>query len=129
LALINENARPPIAKLMDYGKFIYDQTKQVAKQKAKAHGPELKEVRFGIKIDEHDLEVKTNQVRRFLERGDKVKISVQLKGREMMFRQKAFDLIGKIKKDVNGAFEKPVERMGNRFFATITREKNETKNN
>ena len=123
---------------MDYGKYIYSQTKQISKQKAKSHGPELKEVRFSIKIDQHDLDFKIRQVKKFLERGDKVKVSVQLKGREMMFRDKVKNLIEKIKNDAGGVFEKPaspgasrggpIERMGSRFFATITKAKDEIKN-
>lgn len=116
---------------MDYGKFIYNQTKQISKQKAKSHGPQLKEVRFSIKIDQHDLEFKTNLVKKFLDRGDKVKISIQLKGREMMFQDKVRDLIEKVKNDSGGIFEKPaspdasqgrpIQRLGSRFFATITK--------
>jgi len=137
LALVNEKASPPICKLMDYGKYLYSQTKQVAKQKAKSHGPELKEVRFSIKIDQHDLDFKTNLVKKFLDRGDKVKISVQLKGREMMFQDKVNSLIEKVKNKAGGTFEKPaspnasqgrpIQKLGSRFFATITKGKDETK--
>lgn len=134
MALINENAKVPIVKFMDYGKFLYNQEKQIAKQKAKAHGPELKEVRFSIKIDQHDLEFKINRVKKFISRGDKVKVSVQLKGREMMFQDRVRSLIQKIKEESGGELEKPIERMGSRFFATIVKsqikkqDKNEIKN-
>ncbi len=124
LVLINGIANPPICKLMDYGKYLYAQEKQVAKQKAKAHGPELKEIRLSIKIDKHDLDFKTNQIKKFLSRGDKVKISIQLKGREMMFARKVPELIEKVKKDSDATLEKPLERMGNRFFVTLTKGKN-----
>ena len=113
---------------MDYGKYIYNQTKQISKQKAKSHGPELKEIRFGIKIDQHDLDFKIRLVKKFLERGDKVKVSVQLRGREMMFQDRVRNLIEKIKNDAGGTFEKPIERLGPRFFATITKAKDEIKN-
>lgn len=123
LALINENGNPPVAKLMDYGKYIYNQTKMLNKQKAKAHGSELKEVRFGIKIDSHDLEVKINKIKQFMDRGDKVKVTIQLRGREMMFRDRMVSLMEKIKTETGGEFDKPVEKMGNRFFATLSRGK------
>lgn len=123
LALINENGNPPVAKLMDYGKYIYNQTKMLNKQKAKAHGSELKEVRFGIKIDSHDLEVKINKIKQFMDRGDKVKVTIQLRGREMMFRDRMVSLMEKIKSETGGQFDKPVEKMGNRFFATLSRGK------
>lgn len=123
LVLINEGNRPPIAKLMDYGKYLYSQEKQISKQKASAHGGELKEVRFGIKIGEHDLQVKIEKIKKFLEHGDKVKITVILRGREMMFRDKVNGLMSKIKNETNATFEKNTEKMGNRFFATLTKGK------
>lgn len=123
LALINENGNPPVAKLMDYGKYIYNQTKMLNKQKAKSHGSELKEVRFGIKIDSHDLDVKINKIKQFMDKGDKVKITIQLRGREMMFRDRMADLMEKIKTETGGEYDKPVEKMGNRFFATLSRGK------
>lgn len=124
LVLINENGHPPVCKLMDYGKYIYDQTKMLNKQKAKSRGVELKEVRFSIKIGEHDLAVKINKIKQFLDRGDKVKITVQLKGREMsgmVFRDRMNDLMNKIKTETGAEFEKNVEKMGNRFFATLSK--------
>jgi translation initiation factor IF-3 len=128
LVLINESINPPIAKLMDYGKYIYNQTKQISKQRAKAHDVELKEVRLGIKISEHDLQVKIAQTKKFLEKGDKVKVTVQLKGREMMFRDKVEPLISRFKNEANADYEKSFEKMGNRFFVTLTKAKNESKN-
>lgn len=121
LVLINENGNPPVAKLMDYGKYIYNQTKMLNKQKAKSHNSELKEVRFGIKIGDHDLEVKINKIKQFLEKGDKVKITIQLRGREMMFRDRMATLMEKIKTETGGTFDKPIEKMGNRFFATLSK--------
>lgn len=128
LVLINENSRPPITRLMDYGKYVYTQTKSINKQKAKSHGGEIKEIRFSIKIGEHDLQVKINQIKRFFEHGDKVKITVQLKGREMMFRDRVAGLMEKIKQETGGTYEKSVEKMGTRFFATLTKGSNEIKN-
>ena len=121
LALINENSNPPICKLLDYGKFLYNQEKQVSKQKARAHNQEIKEIRLGIKIGEHDLQVKINQAKKFLDRGDKVKISTQLRGREMMFRNRVPELFEKVRQKTGSTFEKPLEKMYNRFFATIVR--------
>ena len=87
-------------------------------------------MRFSIKIGEHDLAVKINKIKQFLDRGDKVKITVQLKGREMMFRDRMATLMEKIKTETGGTFDKPVEKMGNRFFATLSKgtNSNESKN-
>jgi len=123
LVLLNPNSDPPAAKLMDYGKYIYNQTKQVSKQKSQAKTSTLKEVRFSIKIDEHDLMVKTNKVKKFLEQGDKVKVTVILKGREMMFQDRASGLVDKVKVGANANLEKGIERAGNRFSAIMVKNK------
>lgn len=121
--MINENQNPPIARLMDYGKFLYTQQKQASKQKAQSHGPELKEVRLSVKIDTHDLEVKTNLIKKFIDRGDKVKLSIQLKGREMMFQNKVSGLLERVRADSGANFEKPLDRMGNRFSVILVKAK------
>ena len=121
LVLINENQTPPIAKLMDYGKYLYSQQKQLSKQKAHAHNQELKEVRMSIKIGIHDLEVKINKIKKFLARGDKVKVTIQLKGREMMFRGKVPAFLEKIKTETNAVPEKSLERLGNRFSVILVK--------
>jgi translation initiation factor IF-3 len=123
LVMINENATPPVCKLLDYGKYLYNQEKQLAKQKAHAHTQELKEIRLSVKIDEHDLQVKINRIKEFLTRGDKVKIALQLKGREMLFANRVNDLLERVRKESNATFEKPVERMGNKFFVTFVKSK------
>ena len=125
LVLINENAHPPIARLMDYGKYIYNQTKQESKQKANTHSSELKEVRLGIKIDEHDLNVKINRIKKFFEHGDHVKVSIQLRGREMMFRDRVNALMERVRVAAGANYEKPIDKLGTRFFATLVRSKNE----
>lgn len=132
LVLLNEKITPPVAKLMDYGKYLYNQTKQISKQKAHSKIGEVKEIRLSIKISEHDLETKTIRARKFLDDGHKVKISIQLRGREMMFKDKVNIMFQKIKNQTGGEFEASPERMGNRFFVTIVKKTpkktNETEN-
>lgn len=123
LVLINPNGNPPVAKLMDYGKYIYNLTKQTAKQKAQSKIGEIKELRFSIKIDNHDLEVKTARIKKFIDRGDKAKVTIILKGREMMFQDRVNELLDKIRVGADASFEKPVERAGNRFSATLVKAK------
>lgn len=123
LVLLNESQNPPIAKIMDYGKFLYTQQKQLAKQKAKAHEVEIKEVRLGIKIGDHDLQVKEERIKKFFASGDKVKVTVQLRGREMIFQDRVRSMLEKIKIATGGTFETSVERMGNRFSAVLTKAK------
>ena len=80
------NARPPVCRIMDYGKFKYEQSK--AKSAKKNDGPQLKTVQMRPKTDTHDLETKLNRARRFLERGDKVKLVMRLRGRERGYPQR-----------------------------------------
>lgn len=130
LVLLNEKQDPPIARIMDYGKYLYSQQKQTNKQKAKSKNSQLKEVRMGIKIGEHDLNVKVEKIKNFLSDGDKVKVTVQLRGREMMFREKVSGLLEKIRLESNAIFEKPLEALGNRFSVVLAKNKenNEVKN-
>jgi translation initiation factor IF-3 len=119
LVLLNANQHPPLAKIMDYGKYLYAQQKQESKQKAHAHQTELKEIRLGIKIGEHDLEVKEAKIKQFLDRGDRVKVTVQLRGREMMFRDRVPAFLEKIRQNANANFDKDLEKLGNRFSVIL----------
>lgn len=87
LVEISPEARPPVCKLMDYGKFKYEQSKEL-KSKSKNKAQEIKEVRLGrsIKIDPHDVQIRVDQSRRFLLEGHKVQIILVFRGREMMHR-------------------------------------------
>jgi translation initiation factor IF-3 len=76
-------ARPPVARIMDYGKFKFEQAKQARHAKKKQHVIQLKEVKFRPGIDEHDFETKTRHARRFLEEGNKVKVTLMFRGRQI----------------------------------------------
>jgi translation initiation factor IF-3 len=83
LAEIAPNAQPPVVKVLDWGKYRYEQTKQLAKSRKNQKQVEVKQVRLGLKIGEHDLQVKLNRASKFLEQGHKVKISLLFRGREI----------------------------------------------
>ncbi len=83
LAEIAPGAQPPVVKILDYGKYRYEQTKQQAKSRRSQKQVEIKQVRLGLKIGEHDLQVKINRAIKFLDQGDKVKISLMFRGREI----------------------------------------------
>ena len=87
------DARPPVCKIIDWGKFQYEQEKEARKQKAKSKKVDTKEIRLSFRIGEHDLENKTKQAKKFIESGDKVKIQLRLKGREMAHRDQARKII------------------------------------
>jgi len=123
LVEVNATAKPPVTKIMDYGKYRYMQEKQASKQKARSKGPEIKEIRFGLKINQHDLDFKIRQAQRFLSQSDKVKLTVKLIGREMMFQSKVNDLINNFLTEVQAIPETKVERLGNRFSIIMGRKK------
>jgi translation initiation factor IF-3 len=83
LVEVAPNAMPPVCRLMDYGKFRYEQSRKERESRRNQHVIELKEVRIRPKIDDHDLETKGRQAAKFLDGGDKVKITVLFRGREM----------------------------------------------
>jgi len=96
LVEISPEASPPVAKIIDWGKFNYQKTKQLQKNKRSAKSFEVKQMRFGLKIGEHDLEVKSRKILGFLEAGHKVKITVFYRGRELAHKDLGFKLADKV---------------------------------
>lgn len=82
LVMISPNAKPPVCRIMDYGKFVYEQTKKIKEAKKKQKVTNIKEVRLSPNIEEHDIEIKANNARKFLIAEDKVKVTVRFRGRE-----------------------------------------------
>lgn len=89
LVEVAPQASPPVCRIMDYGKFKYEQSKRERDARKKQKSVELKELRLRPKIDQHDFEVKTKSARRFLEEGHKVKVAVRFRGREIVHRDLA----------------------------------------
>lgn len=121
LVEVGPHANPPVAKLVDWGKFKYQLKKKEKKNRARGGG--LKEIKLSLKIGQHDFETKVRRGREFLDQGNKVGIFLQLYGREQMFQREAEELLAKFKDAVGGEFEETIERMGNRLLATIVRRK------
>lgn len=96
LVEISPDANPPVAKIVNWGKYNYQKTKQQQKSKRGAKSLEVKQMRFGLKIGEHDLAVKLRKVSGFLEVGHKVKITVFYRGRELAHKDLGFKLAQKI---------------------------------
>jgi len=95
-------AKPPVAKIVDWGKYNYQRTKQLQRNKKSARSLEMKQMRFGLKISEHDLGVKLAKVSGFLEAGHKVKITIFYRGRELAHREMGFKLADKVIADLEG---------------------------
>jgi translation initiation factor IF-3 len=88
LVEINAQAQPPICRIIDYNKFLYEKKKKDKEQKAKAKQSELKEIRFTPNTDDHDFDFKSKHAEKFLSDGDKVKCYVQFRGRSIMFQER-----------------------------------------
>ena len=96
LVEISPNANPPVAKIVNWGKYQYQKMKDQQRNRKLAKASDLKQMRFGLKIGQGDLEVKLRKVRKFLEEGHKVRIQVMDKGREMAHKEIGYELIEKI---------------------------------
>lgn len=92
LVLISPNQEPPVAKILDYGKYKYELAKKAKEAKKKQHVVEIKEVKMRYKIDVHDYEVRIKAAKKFISQGNKVKAVVMLRGREMQHSHLAFEL-------------------------------------
>jgi translation initiation factor IF-3 len=100
LVEVSPDAKPPVVKLMDYGKFKYEQQKKAAEARKKQKVIEIKEIKMRPTIDDHDYETKMKAMRRFFEEGDKVKVTLRFRGREMAHQHLGMELLGRIQKDV-----------------------------
>jgi translation initiation factor IF-3 len=100
LVEISPNATPPVCKIMDFGKFKYESQKKEAEARKKQKIIEIKEVKFRPNTDVHDYEVKMRNVVRFLENGDKVKITLRFRGREMAHQDLGRNLLERVAEDV-----------------------------
>jgi len=96
LVEISPNAEPPVAKIIDWGKFNYQRTKQQQKNRKSAKALDMKQIRMGLKIGQHDLDIKLNRARKFLEAGHKVKIVLFYRGREQAHKEIGFNIAQKI---------------------------------
>ncbi len=96
LVEVSPNADPPVTKIVDWGKYNYQKTKQQQKNKRKNKANELKQMRLGLKISDHDLEVKLRKVQKFLDAGSKVKISIFYRGRENAHKNLGFELADRV---------------------------------
>ena len=92
LVVMNATQAPPVAKIMNYGKFRYEQEKKAKEAKKKQHTVEVKEVKIRYKIDTHDYQVRIKNIQKFIAQGNKVKIAIMLRGREMQHTDLAFEL-------------------------------------
>ncbi|HRO15123.1 MAG TPA: translation initiation factor IF-3 [Paracoccus sp. (in: a-proteobacteria)] len=103
LVEISPNAVPPVCKIMDLGKFKYEQQKREAEARKKQKTIEVKEIKFRPGTDTHDYDVKMRSVMKFLGEGDKVKVTLRFRGREMAHQELGMELLNRVRADVGEA--------------------------
>ncbi len=100
LVVMSANQAPPVAKILNYGKYRYELEKKAKEAKKKQHTVDIKEVKVRYKIDTHDYEVRLKSIRKFISQGNKVKLVVMLRGREMQHSSLAIDLANRFITDL-----------------------------
>ena len=124
LVEISPGAKPPVAKIIDWGKYQYQKMKDQQKNRRQAKSGDLKQMRFGLKIGAGDLEVKLKKIRKFLENGHKVRIQVVYKGREMTHKEIGYELIDKVMDQLSDdAILEQKPQMAGRNLSVVIRSK------
>jgi len=120
LVEVAPNAKPPVAKIMDYGKFKYEQKKK-QKKNMKKNKTQLKEIQFGPKTEEHDFNFKMRHIKRFLEKGHRVKIGVYFRGRELAYLDRGEEILNEIYEDLKDdvVLQKEIEKQGRLMFMIV----------
>ena len=121
LVEVAPNAKPPVAKLIDYGKFKYNEKIKAREARRNQNTAEIKEIRFRLKIDDHDFEVKKGHVVRFLNGGDKVKVTIMLRGREQSRPIGGVEMLQRLAADVEeyGTIESAPKQEGRTIIMTL----------
>lgn len=117
LVEVAPNSEPPVCRIMDYGKFLYQQKRKVKLSQKKQHVMTLKEIRMRPKIDNHDRDIKIKHAAEFLERGDKVQFTMMFRGREMMYVDHANEVMKEIVRTLQdlAKVERQAELLGKRM--------------
>jgi translation initiation factor IF-3 len=124
LVEINPTANPPIAKIIDYGKFKYEQEKKQKKQKLQQKKVGIKGMRLSFRIGQHDLDIRKKQTIKHLSQGDKLKIEMTLRGRENqhvgLARKTLENFIASVGAEIPVKIDEPIKKMGAKFFTIIS---------
>ncbi len=123
LVVIVETANPPVAKILDLNKFLYEEKKKSSASKAKSKKSELKEFRFGPNIGQGDLDNRIERAAEFLRENNRVQFTIQLKGREQAHPQVAYNKLEEVEKALKdiGRMESEPKKMGNKIMVTFVR--------
>lgn len=126
LVEVSPNANPPVVRIVDWGKYNYQKTKQLQKQKKLSKTSDLKQIRMGMKIGDNDLDIKVNKARKFLEAGHKVKVMLLYRGRENAHKELGFTLFERITKKLEdvAAVDQAAQLNGRNLTITYRRATN-----
>jgi translation initiation factor IF-3 len=121
LVEVAPDARPPVCRLMDYGKYKYEEARKAREARKKQHNMQVKEVKYRPGIEDHDYEFKTRHVRRFLEDGDKVKVTMMFRGRQMSHPEIGLEVLERVLGDVEdvGKIESQPVREGRTMIMVL----------
>tara|TARA_B100000686_G_scaffold51580_1_gene55506 strand:- start:3138 stop:3599 length:462 start_codon:yes stop_codon:yes gene_type:complete len=122
VVVVSEKADPPVAKIVDLNKYVYkeQQRKKALAKNARATRTELKEMQFRPKIDNHDFEVKANKIKKFLDKGDQVKIVIRFKGRERyIYKEQGMELFERLSKSLETDFLSEPKFVGSSIVAIL----------
>lgn len=121
LVAVAEQANPPVCKIMDFGKYIYEQKKKEKEQKKHQHAQKQKEIKFSASIDPHDYGIKIDHAIEFLKDGHKVKATMMFRGRELSHKEIGFDVMNKVVKDLAeyGTPEAPPKLIGKNIITNF----------
>ncbi len=103
LVEVSPNADPPVCKILDYGKFKYEQQKRKNEARKKQKTIEVKEIKFRPNIEQHDYDVKMRSLRKFIEEGDKVKVTLRFRGREMAHQELGLEVLKRVQEEMDEA--------------------------
>ena len=121
LVEVSPNADPPVCRIMDYGKWLYEQKRKTKLAHKKQHQVVLKEIRLRPKIDSHDLKIKVNHALQFLEKGNKVQFTMLFRGREMTHIELGYKIMEEILETFskNAKVERPAKMLGRRMTMIV----------
>lgn len=123
LVEISPHNNPPVCRIMDYGKFKYDQAKKDKKNQQNRKESELKEIRLSANIDQHDLDFKAKRALEFIEKGHLVRVNMRLVGRENIFVDRALGVFREFADMINMTYESNPRKQGNRIEANLIKPK------
>ena len=121
LVEVGPGARPPVARVLDYGKYIYEQERKQSQQKKTS--TDVKEIRLSVNIDDHDWKVRVERAKKFLDQSGKVKLDMKLAGREMLFQERAIDRLNDFRRQLGAEYEQYPQKLGRRYIAVLKKGK------